>query len=201
VPDPGVKKRDGKTLSDSDANILRMERLESVMVFISSLHHIHILTRVIALCAWWCGLFSRRLMTSNDVLISQGGYFWGSISQCHTPFLLLVTKPPQIPIDTRFYTTVCSPVLHVARYLTGPRTAHKFKGRAFAVNYRKAPQYPWPCPVQDVLAACKLCLISIPTLRLTLVQIYILYAHHQEHFINQYLPRKLSLLATRQEVV
>ncbi|KAJ2931623.1 hypothetical protein H1R20_g5347, partial [Candolleomyces eurysporus] len=33
------------------------------------------------------------------------------------------------------------------------RLAHKLKGRAFAVNYRKAPQYPWPCPVQDVLAA------------------------------------------------
>ncbi|KAL1723393.1 Alpha/Beta hydrolase protein, partial [Schizophyllum commune] len=33
------------------------------------------------------------------------------------------------------------------------RYARKFKGRAFAVNYRKAPQYPWPCPVHDVLAA------------------------------------------------
>ncbi|KAL4249093.1 hypothetical protein ABKN59_005778 [Abortiporus biennis] len=33
------------------------------------------------------------------------------------------------------------------------RYARKIKGRAFAVNYRKAPQYPWPCPMQDVLAA------------------------------------------------
>ncbi|KAF9028446.1 alpha/beta-hydrolase [Hymenopellis radicata] len=33
------------------------------------------------------------------------------------------------------------------------RYARKFKGRAFAVNYRKAPQYPWPCPIQDILAA------------------------------------------------
>ncbi|KAK0191165.1 alpha/beta-hydrolase [Armillaria mellea] len=33
------------------------------------------------------------------------------------------------------------------------RYARKFRGRAFAVNYRKAPQYPWPCPLQDVLAA------------------------------------------------
>lgn len=32
------------------------------------------------------------------------------------------------------------------------RFARKFGGRAFAVNYRKAPQYPWPCAVQDVLA-------------------------------------------------
>ncbi|KAH9482748.1 AB hydrolase superfamily protein C4A8.06c [Psilocybe cubensis] len=31
--------------------------------------------------------------------------------------------------------------------------AQKFKGKAFAVNYRKAPQYPWPCALQDVLAA------------------------------------------------
>ncbi|KDR83943.1 hypothetical protein GALMADRAFT_686758 [Galerina marginata CBS 339.88] len=31
--------------------------------------------------------------------------------------------------------------------------AHKFNGRAFAVNYRKAPQYPWPCALQDVIAA------------------------------------------------
>ncbi|KAF9076850.1 hypothetical protein BDP27DRAFT_1254731 [Rhodocollybia butyracea] len=33
------------------------------------------------------------------------------------------------------------------------RYARKIKGRAFAVNYRKAPQYPWPAPLQDVLAA------------------------------------------------
>ncbi|PCH41474.1 alpha/beta-hydrolase [Wolfiporia cocos MD-104 SS10] len=33
------------------------------------------------------------------------------------------------------------------------RFARKMKGRAFAVNYRKAPQYPWPCPLQDALAA------------------------------------------------
>ncbi|KZT38355.1 alpha/beta-hydrolase [Sistotremastrum suecicum HHB10207 ss-3] len=33
------------------------------------------------------------------------------------------------------------------------RFARKIKGRCFAVNYRKAPQYPWPCPLQDCLAA------------------------------------------------
>ncbi|KAJ8086857.1 hypothetical protein PM082_005682 [Marasmius tenuissimus] len=33
------------------------------------------------------------------------------------------------------------------------RYARKSKGRVFAVNYRKAPQYPWPCPLQDVVAA------------------------------------------------
>ncbi|KDQ64305.1 hypothetical protein JAAARDRAFT_64179 [Jaapia argillacea MUCL 33604] len=33
------------------------------------------------------------------------------------------------------------------------RYARKMKGRAFAVNYRKAPQYPWPCPLHDVVAA------------------------------------------------
>ncbi|KAI0065802.1 alpha/beta-hydrolase [Artomyces pyxidatus] len=33
------------------------------------------------------------------------------------------------------------------------RYARKFKGRSFAVNYRKAPQYPWPCPLHDVIAA------------------------------------------------
>ncbi|KAG1755513.1 Alpha/Beta hydrolase protein [Suillus lakei] len=31
--------------------------------------------------------------------------------------------------------------------------ARKIRGRAFTVNYRKAPQYPWPCPLHDVLAA------------------------------------------------
>ncbi|KAF9453039.1 alpha/beta-hydrolase [Macrolepiota fuliginosa MF-IS2] len=35
------------------------------------------------------------------------------------------------------------------------RHTRKFHGRAFTVNYRKAPQYPWPCAIQDVLAACK----------------------------------------------
>ncbi|KAJ7068464.1 alpha beta-hydrolase [Mycena amicta] len=33
------------------------------------------------------------------------------------------------------------------------RYARKIEGRVFAVNYRKAPQYPWPCPLQDVIAA------------------------------------------------
>ncbi|KAK7061901.1 alpha beta-hydrolase [Favolaschia claudopus] len=33
------------------------------------------------------------------------------------------------------------------------RYARKIKGKVFAVNYRKAPQYPWPCPLHDVLAA------------------------------------------------
>nr|GAT59993.1 lipase/esterase [Mycena chlorophos] len=33
------------------------------------------------------------------------------------------------------------------------RYSRKFEGRVFAVNYRKAPQYPWPCPLQDVIAA------------------------------------------------
>lgn len=33
------------------------------------------------------------------------------------------------------------------------RYSRKMHGRVFAVNYRKAPQYPWPCPLHDVLAA------------------------------------------------
>ncbi|UZJ52784.1 hypothetical protein CBS101457_002104 [Exobasidium rhododendri] len=32
------------------------------------------------------------------------------------------------------------------------RFARKIGGRAFAVAYRLSPQYPWPCPVQDILA-------------------------------------------------
>ncbi|WOO81222.1 AB hydrolase superfamily protein [Vanrija pseudolonga] len=33
------------------------------------------------------------------------------------------------------------------------RYARKINGRCFAVNYRKAPQYPFPCAIQDCLAA------------------------------------------------
>ncbi|WVQ79674.1 hypothetical protein IAT38_001774 [Cryptococcus sp. DSM 104549] len=33
------------------------------------------------------------------------------------------------------------------------RHARKMHGRCFAVNYRKAPQYPFPCALQDCLAA------------------------------------------------
>ncbi|EJT48156.1 hypothetical protein A1Q1_02860 [Trichosporon asahii var. asahii CBS 2479] len=33
------------------------------------------------------------------------------------------------------------------------RFARKMHGRCFAVNYRKAPQYPFPCAIQDILAA------------------------------------------------
>ncbi|KAH0587778.1 hypothetical protein H2248_006536 [Termitomyces sp. 'cryptogamus'] len=72
-------------LSNDDCNILRMNHLETVMLYVHG-----------------------------------GGYFWGSI-------------------NTHRY--------QIIRY------ARKFKGRAFAVNYRKAPQYPWPCPIQDILAA------------------------------------------------
>ncbi|GMK55198.1 hypothetical protein CspeluHIS016_0202540 [Cutaneotrichosporon spelunceum] len=33
------------------------------------------------------------------------------------------------------------------------RLARKIQGRVFAVNYRLAPQYPFPCAIQDVLAS------------------------------------------------
>ncbi|KAI0079263.1 alpha/beta-hydrolase [Panus rudis PR-1116 ss-1] len=33
------------------------------------------------------------------------------------------------------------------------RHARKIKGRVFAINYRLAPQYPFPCALQDLLAA------------------------------------------------
>ncbi|KAL7422038.1 hypothetical protein Q5752_003811 [Cryptotrichosporon argae] len=33
------------------------------------------------------------------------------------------------------------------------RYARKMRGRVFAVNYRKAPQYPFPCAIHDCLAA------------------------------------------------
>ncbi|KAF9472963.1 alpha/beta-hydrolase [Pholiota conissans] len=85
VSENEAKNINGRKLSNTDANILRMEKLETVMLYVHG-----------------------------------GGYFWGSI-------------------NTHRYQ-----ILHYA---------HKFKGRAFAVNYRKAPQYPWPCPLQDVLAA------------------------------------------------
>ncbi|KAH7931203.1 alpha/beta-hydrolase [Leucogyrophana mollusca] len=75
----------GKKLSDEEKNILKMEQLETVMLYVHG-----------------------------------GGYFWGSI-------------------NTHRY--------QIIRY------AREMRGRAFAVNYRKAPQYPWPCPLQDILAA------------------------------------------------
>ncbi|KAH6915136.1 lipase/esterase [Coprinopsis sp. MPI-PUGE-AT-0042] len=75
----------GRSLERENEDILRMENLESVMLYVHG-----------------------------------GGYFWGSINTHRFQML---------------------------------RFARKFRGRVFAVNYRKAPQYPWPCPVQDVLAA------------------------------------------------
>ncbi|KAJ7129477.1 Alpha/Beta hydrolase protein [Mycena epipterygia] len=75
----------GRKLSDDDQTILRMEKLDKVMLYVHG-----------------------------------GGYFWGSI-------------------NTHRYQLI--------------RYARKIKGRVFAVNYRKAPQYPWPCPLQDVLAS------------------------------------------------
>ncbi|KJA29849.1 hypothetical protein HYPSUDRAFT_31857 [Hypholoma sublateritium FD-334 SS-4] len=84
-PETEIKAVDGKKLSNAEANIKRMEHLETVMLYVHG-----------------------------------GGYFWGSI-------------------NTHRYQ-----ILHYA---------HKMRGRAFAVNYRKAPQYPWPCALQDVIAA------------------------------------------------
>ena len=52
--------------------------------------------------------------------------------------------------------------------------AHKFSGRAFAVNYRKVPQYPWLCPLQDVLAACKLLFFSNLNVVLTSIDLYLI---------------------------
>ncbi|KAJ7180300.1 alpha beta-hydrolase [Mycena crocata] len=75
----------GRKLSDDDETVLRMEKLDRVMLYVHG-----------------------------------GGYFWGSI-------------------NTHRYQLI--------------RYARKIHGRVFAVNYRKAPQYPWPCPLQDVLAA------------------------------------------------
>ncbi|KAH8106038.1 alpha/beta-hydrolase [Cristinia sonorae] len=75
----------GKKPSDSETNVVRMEHLETVMLYVHG-----------------------------------GAYFWGSI-------------------NTHRYQLI--------------RYARKMKGRVFAVNYRKAPQYPWPCPLQDVLAS------------------------------------------------
>ncbi|TFK71796.1 alpha/beta-hydrolase [Pluteus cervinus] len=72
-------------LKEKDANILKMESLETVMFYVHG-----------------------------------GGYFWGSI-------------------NTHRYQLI--------------RYARETKARIFTVNYRKAPQYPWPCPLQDVLAA------------------------------------------------
>ncbi|KIY74201.1 alpha/beta-hydrolase [Cylindrobasidium torrendii FP15055 ss-10] len=74
-----------RKLSDDEEDILKMESLDRVMLYIHG-----------------------------------GGYFWGSI-------------------NTHRYQLI--------------RFARKIKGKVFAVNYRKAPQYPWPCPLQDVLAA------------------------------------------------
>ncbi|KAK0212425.1 hypothetical protein DFS33DRAFT_1390424 [Desarmillaria ectypa] len=59
-----------------------------------------------------------------------GGYYFGSVDQERRGTLLIQTQPYSIQ-----------------------RHARKINGRVFAVNYRLAPQYPFPCALQDVLAA------------------------------------------------
>ncbi|KAJ7498735.1 Alpha/Beta hydrolase protein [Mycena latifolia] len=85
LSDTKVHAPPGPKLPDAAETIVRMEKLDRVMLYVHG-----------------------------------GGYFWGSI-------------------NTHRYQLI--------------RYARKIKGRVFAVNYRKAPQYPWPCPLQDVLAA------------------------------------------------
>ncbi|KAG8712777.1 hypothetical protein FRC11_014217 [Ceratobasidium sp. 423] len=76
--------------------------------------------------------------------------------------------PAEDPLASEEYTEDIDNLTRVMLYIHGgayfwgsinthryqiTRFARKFNGRAFAVNYRKAPQYPWPCPLQDCLAA------------------------------------------------
>ncbi|CAE6480208.1 unnamed protein product [Rhizoctonia solani] len=76
--------------------------------------------------------------------------------------------PAEDPLASEEYTEDIDNLTRVMLYIHGgayfwgsinthryqiTRFARKFSGRAFAVNYRKAPQYPWPCPLQDCLAA------------------------------------------------
>ncbi|KAJ7639044.1 Alpha/Beta hydrolase protein [Roridomyces roridus] len=75
----------GRKLSEDDRAVLKMEKLDRVMLYFHG-----------------------------------GGYSWGSI-------------------NTHRYQLI--------------RYARKIKGRVFAVNYRKSPQYPFPCALQDCLAA------------------------------------------------
>lgn len=60
--------------------------------------------------------------------------------------------------EVRATTTI--PVLRLTRTyrFSLERYARKIGGRVFAINYRLAPQYPFPCAVQDFLAACR-CLL------------------------------------------
>lgn len=44
------------------------------------------------------------------------------------------------------------------------RYARKIGGRVFTINYRLAPQYPFPCAVQDFLAACRLSVMGIESI-------------------------------------
>ncbi|KAF8897716.1 Alpha/Beta hydrolase protein [Infundibulicybe gibba] len=75
-------------------------------------------------------------LETTMLYIHGGGYFWGSI---HTHLYQIIRYGSTYLLRVIVFDHECS--------------ARKIKGRVFAVNYRKAPQYPWPCPLQDVIAA------------------------------------------------
>ncbi|KAI0645263.1 alpha/beta-hydrolase [Trametes meyenii] len=54
------------------------------------------------------------------------------------------------------------------------RLARKINGRVFTMNYRLAPQYPFPCAIQDFLAACESLSPPVPTVTLRCVDLYLI---------------------------
>ena len=114
-----------------------------------------------------------------DIYAFSGAYFWGSIrAYC---YIGLYRTSLDSHTDTHRYQIIhYGKIKCILRWSISNKqtfTARKCKSRAFTVNYRysfhshsmmfvtadwlpfyirKAPQYPWPCPLHDVLAACRI---------------------------------------------
>lgn len=83
-------------------------------------------------------------------------------SQSHDSTPLAESGKDQGLYEKNMDTMRCILYLHGGGYYFGSvdqerysiqRLARKINGRVFAINYRLAPQYPFPCAIQDALAA------------------------------------------------
>ncbi|KAH0829091.1 hypothetical protein J3R83DRAFT_2555 [Lanmaoa asiatica] len=94
--------------------------------------------------------FQKKKASNNDSSQGSAGAFPSSISE------------PSNICDEDEDDLRCILYIHGGGYYFGSldqerhclqRLARKIKGRVFAVNYRLAPQYPFPCALQDLVAA------------------------------------------------
>ncbi|KAK7036461.1 hypothetical protein VNI00_011658 [Paramarasmius palmivorus] len=83
-------------------------------------------------------VYDKDMDEMRCILYSHGGEIFDSNSKCYNA---------QMPQGGYYFGSVDQERYSIQRY------ARKINGRVFAINYRLAPQYPFPCALHDLLAS------------------------------------------------